>query len=364
MLRKLIVDEFEFDPLKDNVQEAANAVCLENRFHPVRTYLNALEWDGRPRLDDWLTAYLGAEDTELTRAFGRATLIAAVRRIRRPGTKFDTVLVLEGKQGTGKSTAIQILATSEYFSDQDLLSLDAKQQMEALEGIWLFELSELGGMYRAYLDRMKAFISRTTDRGRPAWGRFREDRPRQVVFIATTNDEKYLRDNTGNRRFWPVKTSKIELESLCRDRNQLWAEAAHYEAHGESIVIPMHLWPLAAKAQEERLEEDPWLDILANIKPSLPHSDVLVTVGDMQRIHTDTLLNFVLDIPPERQRPADGKRLAANMRQLGWDGPKDVKIKGVNRKVYERPLPITESPVQRVRLRKSQVRRIKPRDDI
>jgi predicted P-loop ATPase len=273
--------------------------------------------------------------------------VAAVRRIRQPGTKFDNVLVLEGAQGTGKSSAIQILASPDYCSDQDILSLDAKQQMEALEGIWLFELSELGGMNRAEIDRMKAFISRTTDRGRPAWGRFREDRPRQTIFIATTNDDKYLRDRTGNRRFWPVKTARIDLECLRRDRDQLWAEAAHAEAQGESIVIPEHLWPLAAKAQEERLEEDPWLDILANARNDPPpYSDLFITVGDVQRVHTDTLLRDVLGIDPERQRPADGKRLAANMRQLGWEGPKDVKINGVNRKGYERPVSKNLSPPQ------------------
>jgi predicted P-loop ATPase len=346
MLRKTIVDEFGFDPGKDNVQEAANAVCLENRFHPVRNYLDGLAWDGKPRLNDWLTTYLSADDTELSRAFGRAVLIAAVRRIRHPGTKFDTVLVLEGKQGTGKSTAIKILASPEFFSDQEILSPDAKQQMEALEGIWLFELSELGGMYRAKLDGMKAFISRTTDRGRPAWGRFREDRPRQVIFIATTNDEKYLRDSTGNRRFWPVKTGQIDLEALRQDRDQLWAEAAHHEAQGDSIIIPENLWPLAAKAQEERLEDDPWRDILANARNLPSHSDLFYTDGGVQRVHTDTLLSEVLGIDAERQRPADAKRLAANMRQLGWEGPKDTKIKGVNRKGYERPAPQTELTAQ------------------
>jgi predicted P-loop ATPase len=346
MLRKTIVDEFGFDPGKDNAQEAANAVCLENRFHPVRNYLDGLAWDGKPRLNDWLTTYLSADDTELSRAFGRAVLIAAVRRIRHPGTKFDTVLVLEGKQGTGKSTAIKILASPEFFSDQEILSPDAKQQMEALEGIWLFELSELGGMYRAQLDGMKAFISRTTDRGRPAWGRFREDRPRQVIFIATTNDEKYLRDSTGNRRFWPVKTGQIDLEALRQDRDQLWAEAAHHEAQGDSIIIPENLWPLAAKAQEERLEDDPWLDILANARNLPSHSDLFYTDGGVQRVHTDTLLSEVLGIDAERQRPADAKRLAANMRQLGWEGPKDTKIKGVNRKGYERPAPQTELTAQ------------------
>ena len=161
-----------------------------------------------------MTTYLGAEDTPLNAAIGRIVLIAAVRRVREPGVKFDTILVLEGEQGVGKSTVIRVLAGSENFSDQDILTLDGKAQMELLEGVWLYELCELEGLSRAETSKVKAFASRSVDHGRPAYARFKETRPRQCVFVGTTNDDQYLRDMTGNRRFWPVKVDKIDLEAL------------------------------------------------------------------------------------------------------------------------------------------------------
>src|SRR5262249_25180585 len=139
--------------------------------------------------------------TPLNRAIGRKTLIAGVRRIRKPGCKKDEILVLEGPEGTGKSTAGLVLAGGpENFSDADILTLDAQGQMEALEGVWIYEICELEGLSRADTTKVKAFASRSTDRGRPAYGRFRENWPRQNIFIGTTNDDKYLRDQLGNRR--------------------------------------------------------------------------------------------------------------------------------------------------------------------
>ena len=175
---------------------------------------------------------------------------------------------LEGEQGVGKSTAIKILAGPENFSDQNILTLDPKAQMELLEGVWIYELCELEGLSRADTSKVKAFASRSVDQGRPAYGRFKETRPRQAVFIGTTNDDKYLRDMTGNRRFWPVKVGKIDLEALQRDRDQLFAEAAICEEKGELLVLPEELWPAAQIEQEARLEDDPWMDILSKLHPS------------------------------------------------------------------------------------------------
>lgn len=226
VLRHLIIEEFDFDPLKDNTREGANTLCLENTYHPIRDYLDAVRWDGTPRIDRWLTSYLGAENTPYTQAVGRLMLMAAVRRVRQPGIKFDQIIVLEGPQGSGKSTALRIMAGGDdNFSDADILTLDAKSQMEALEGVWIYEICELEGISRADTSKVKSFASRDTDRGRPAYGRFRENRPRQNILVGTTNDDQYLRDQTGNRRFWPVRTTTIDVEALARDRDQLWAEA-------------------------------------------------------------------------------------------------------------------------------------------
>jgi len=256
-------------------------------------------------------------------------LIAAVRRVRQPGVKFDQIIVLEGRQGTGKSTALEILAGGpDYFSDADVLALAPKEQMEALEGVWIFEISELEGISRADTQKVKAFASRRVDRGRPAYGRFRENRSRQCILVGTTNDDKYLRDQTGNRRFWPVATATIDLEALRRDRDQLWAEAAEAEALGESLVLPEDLWEVAASEQEARVEDDPWLDRLTDIEGEVRDG--------AERVSSTKLLEEVLGIFPERQQQFHTKRLALLMRKLGWSGPKNVRFEGRVVRGYER----------------------------
>jgi predicted P-loop ATPase len=149
VLRQAIIDNFGFDPGKNNVTDAITELCLERRFNPILDYLNGLTWDGIHRLGNWLVAYLGAEDTPLNRAIGQRTLIAAVRRARKPGCKFDYILTLEGPEGTMKSMAISVLAGSGNFSDQTILTQSDKEQQELVSGIWLFELADLAGMRRA-----------------------------------------------------------------------------------------------------------------------------------------------------------------------------------------------------------------------
>lgn len=333
-LRHMVIERFGFDPGKEPTRDAAETLAIENATHPIRDYLNNLRWDGVSRLGCWMTTYLGADDTPLNATIGRIVLIAAVRRVRQPGVKFDTILVLEGEQGVGKSTAIGILAGSENFSDQNILTLDPKAQMELLEGVWIYELCELEGLSRAETSKVKAFASRSVDQGRPAYGRFKETRPRQVVFIGTTNEDKYLRDMTGNRRFWPVKVGQIDLEALERDRDQLFAEAADYEEKGESLVLAQSLWPAAQSEQQARLEDDPWTDILSNLHPSN-----LDQVAGMVRVPSSFLLEFPLMLEPNRQQQFHAKRLATVMRQLGWQGPALIKIgDGSTVRGYQRPL--------------------------
>lgn len=330
MLRAFIIEAFGFDPKAENVRDAVTQLCLEHTFHPIRQMLDALTWDGVARVDDWLVKYMGAEDTPLNRAVGRIMLIAAVRRVREPGVKFDTIVILEGKQGTGKSTALRILAGPGNHSDNELLTLDTKAQMEAMEGVWLYELSEMSGLNKSEVERMKAFASRDVDRARMSYGRFSEARGRQTVFIGTTNEHKYLKDRTGNRRFLPVKTGEIDLEALRRDRDQLWAEAAKLEAEGESVVLPQELWAVAAAEQEDRLEDDPWQERLATVRGK--------AVGDVVRVSTAQLLGEVLGIPVERQHNGHAKRLAAIMRELGWE-PGKFKVEGRTMRGFHRPKP-------------------------
>jgi Virulence-associated protein E/Bifunctional DNA primase/polymerase, N-terminal/Primase C terminal 2 (PriCT-2) len=264
MIRKVIRYKYGFDPKVENTRDACVQLCLQNQFNPVTDYLKALQWDGQPRLDTWMTSYMGAADSELTRAIGRLSLIAAVRRARYPGTKFDQIIVLEGTEGRGKSSAIEILAGKENFSDQKILGLSDKEQQEAISGIWLYEIAELTGMRRADTDHVKAFASRTVDRARPAYGRMRVDRPRCAICFASTNDDEYLKSETGNRRFWPVGTGRIDLDALRRDRDQLWAEAATCETRGDSIGLPERLWKAAGEEQSQRLESDEWAEAIHN----------------------------------------------------------------------------------------------------
>ena len=330
LLRKFIIDAFGFDPKAENVRDAVTQLCLEHTFHPIRQMLDALAWDGVPRVDGWLVKYLGADDTPLNRAVGRIMLVAAVRRVRAPGVKFDTIVILEGRQGTGKSTALRILAGPSNHSDNELLTLDTKAQMEAMEGVWIYELSEMSGLNKSEVERMKAFASREVDRARMSYGRFSEARGRQTVFVGTTNEHKYLKDRTGNRRFLPVKTGEIDLEALRRDRDLLWAEAAKLEVQGESIVLSQDLWALAAAEQEDRLEDDPWQEKLATVRGKV--------AGDEVRAYTTELLGQVLDIPIERQHNGMTKRLTALMRELGWE-PGKFKVEGRTVRGFHRPKP-------------------------
>ena len=231
----------------------------ERLYHPVKEYLNTLKWDGTPRLDTLLIDYLGAEDTPYVRAVTRKTLVAAVARIYRPGIKFDSILVLNGEQGKGKSTLFAILG-GPYFSDSLSISdMKDKTAAEKLQGYWLLELSELTGMKKVDVEVVKSFITRTDDKFRHAYGSTVESHPRECVIVGTTNsDGGFLRDITGNRRFWPVNVSgngkyrPWDLESP----DQIWAEAIEYFNRGEELFLKGDIAAAAYAQQREAMETD------------------------------------------------------------------------------------------------------------
>ncbi|MFD2648232.1 VapE domain-containing protein [Devosia albogilva] len=330
VLRGMIIQQFGFDPKADNVRDAVAQLCLDNGVHPIREMLASLIWDGVPRVGRWLPTYLGAADTELNSAIGVLMLVAAVRRVRQPGTKFDTIVILEGRQGSGKSTALQILAGPDNHADNEILTLGQREQMEAMEGVWIYELSEMSGLSKSEAEKTKAFASRQFDKARMSYGRFAERRGRQAIFVGTTNEAKYLKDRTGNRRFLPVKTGAIDLEALRRDRDQLWAEAARLEAQGEPISLPEELWASAAIEQEERLEDDPWLEKLSEVNGT--------AAGATVRVATTFLLTVVLGLDVERQHSGHAKRVTGLMKTLGWEATK-YKMQGKTVRGFVRPLP-------------------------
>jgi putative DNA primase/helicase len=240
------------------VSRSVTAVARDIRVHPVRDYLYGVSWDGVPRLAAWAITYLGADDTPLNRAFGSRWMISAVARIMRPGAKVDHMLILEGPQGAKKSTALRVLAGDEWFADElaEIGSKDAAQQMR---GIWIIEIAELDAIGRAEVSRIKAFLTRTVDRYRPPYERYVIEVPRQCVFAGSVNPDTYLRDETGNRRFWPVRCGNIDLDALRRDRDQLWAEAvARFRDGAVWWLDDPALIADATAEQDARYQSDAW----------------------------------------------------------------------------------------------------------
>jgi predicted P-loop ATPase len=318
------------------VLDAVKALCLERCFDPIIDYFDEVQpkWDGKGRLDTWMIRYLGAPDTKLVRSISSIILIAAVRRARQPGIKFDQIVVLEGEEGLNKSTAIRVLAGDDNFSDQHILDVKEREVQEQLAGVWIYEIADLAGISRAEVERVKAFASRQVDRARKAYGRVREDVPRRCVFFATTNDKEYLLSQTGNRRFWPIETTHIDIEGLRADRDQLWAEAVIREAQGESIVLNESLWEDAREEQEERRTKDPWESLLNRIPESVRIGDgpesmnhpIIWRERGEECVASMDLLTHVLGVPTERQTSQMGKRLASVMKQLGWERKKGGKV--------------------------------------
>ena len=348
IVRQLIAQQKEFEPSKDTMHDAITRIALEYQFDPIIDYLDALKWDGKKRIDTWLTVYLGAEDTPLHRAMGRKWLLAAVRRVRQPGCKFDNIPTLEGPQGSLKSTLVREMAGDrENFSDADILQSDKREQQELCEGVWFYEIAELSGLHKGEVEKVKAFASRQEDKARAAYARRVSVRPRTCVFVGTTNDDEYLQDQTGNRRFWPIRIGRIDIEAFRRDRDQLFAEAVVGEATGESLVLPEELRPDAAALQDSRVVSDPWADRLGMLR----EKDELIKFASVSggnieqvtnaegelvlRVTSEFILTAVLKIAPDRQNNAQFKKVAAIMRKWGWTKV-DFRFQGKMSKGYER----------------------------
>ena len=251
---------------KDKIFDGLNVVAMAHNFHPVRDYLEGCVWDGSPRLERLLVDYLGAEDTPYTRAVTRKALIAAVARIFRPGCKFDYMLTLRGRQGLGKSALIAKLG-GPWFSDS-FTTLQGKDAFEQVQGVWLMEIGELASMKKAEVESIKLYLSKQVDRFRPAYGRRIQEFPRQCIFIGTTNEEQFLRDRTGNRRFWVVDTPNAPARDMWSELTpavvaQVWAEAVAYYKKGEVLFLPPELEAAARKVQETYEEENPKVGIVA-----------------------------------------------------------------------------------------------------
>ncbi len=296
------------------VHAVMDAVAVTAPFDRVREYLDCRAWDGVPRLDSWLSHFLGVGASEYASAVGRKWLISAVARTYRPGSKADHVLVLEGPQGIGKSTALRVLAGEENFGD-DIPALGSKDAQQYLGGKWVVELSEMDAASKAEAATLKRFLTTTEDRYRPPYGRRTVVHARRCVFAGSVNLEEYLRDSTGGRRFWPVTCHRVDIAGLAAARDQLWAEAVAAFRAGESWYLDdPELAREAAAQQAQRLEADPWEDAIG----------AFLALQSRTFATTAELLTDVLRIETARLTKVDRNRVGAVMRHLGWaygEGP-------------------------------------------
>ena len=258
LVKRWLADtEFSIEPSTNAIIEATSLVAHRKAVHPVRDWLSSLKWDGVPRVDTWIKDYCQGEAEEpYLSEVSRKFLLAMVKRIFEPGCQWDYVLVLEGKQGKYKSSIARAIASDKWFMD-NLPDLKDKDAMLNLQGKWLIELGELTNVKRSDHNLVKAYLVRRTDTVRPHYGRIMADVPRQSVFIGTVNEGQYLKDPTGNRRFWPVKVGDCDVKGLTAVRDQLFAEAVSiYLSTNEVLMLSGDATAQATEAQEERRVED------------------------------------------------------------------------------------------------------------
>jgi len=299
-----ISEQFEFNPPTSNIQEIVDVIGLDNHFHPVKDYLNSCKWDGVPRVENWLHRYLGADDNQYTQLIGTTWLISAIARVMVAGVKADNVLILEGNQGIGKSTALKLLF-GDYFSDTPI-DIGSKDAYIALRGKWCVELAELDSLNKADSERAKAFFSSSEDKYRPPYGKNEISLKRQCVFAGTANHETYLKDATGNRRYLPVKCNQIDLEAIKNERDLLWAEALALYNQGVKWWFDANI-DFVKSEQEARYERDVWTEVIEGY------------IKDKQDVMLDDIFSpMCLDIDvPKRDKRAQ-MRVGAVLRSLGF----------------------------------------------
>jgi putative DNA primase/helicase len=285
------------------------AVLLEadkHHYHDVREYLEGLVHDGVPRVQLWPVTYLHATDSEYVRLAGMKWMVAAVARVMKPGCKVDNVLILEGGQGWGKSTALQILAGKPWFTDAQI-RLGEKDTYAIMSGKWIIELSELDSFNKADSSTAKGFFATETDRFRNFYGKRATDVHRQCVFAGSVNFDTYLKDESGNRRYWPIRVQgPVDQAALARDRDQLWAEAVRLYKQGTRWHVSDAEKHLFESEQAERYEGDVYESKIAR------HLDLVSTVT-MEEILAD-----VLKLDTSKWTLPEQRRIGKAMKSLGW----------------------------------------------
>jgi putative DNA primase/helicase len=306
------------------VHEAVSIVAMRHQGHPVREYLNGLKWDGEARIELVPAVILGCEDTPLAREMFRRFMISAVARVMHPGEKVDTCLILVGEQGARKSTFLAELCGRKWFSDTPATP-GSKDAMEQLSGVWIYEMAELSTTRRAENQAVKAFISAPVDTYRPPYGRCVVTYPRQCVIVGTTNDQEFLSDPTGSRRYWPLRVKMVDLDKMKEWRDQLWAEAVLWWKQGER-------WWLAADSEKALVEDseqhqlsDVWAD------------DVTSFCLGKTEVTTKEVLVQGLGLEIERCGRPEDMRVSSVMKSLGYSLERRYKGQGKRVRVWVKP---------------------------
>ena len=306
--------------------EAVELVAHRRQFHPVRAYLDSLRWDGEERLTHLLSDFFGAPYDEYTAAVGRNWLMSAVARVREPGCKVDFMVILEGAQGVYKSTAVRTLCGPDWFAEI-MESPQSKDFFQTLPGRWIVEIPELQSFNKADRNKIKAAVSAQEDTYRPSYGRYSRQFPRQNIFVGTTNDDMYLKDETGARRFMPVRCGEIDIKALAAQRDQLWAEADARFRRGERY------WDFPAQAVEEqdaRFDSDVWEEPVAEWIAG--HGDTSSYPHFYPPVHPDRpvkatttydVMRWALKIETPKLARQDQMRVAAILRRLRFSRSKN-----------------------------------------
>lgn len=299
----------------ESMQSILTETARQLTYHPVVRYLKSLLWDEEPRIDTFLSRYLGVEDSPLVRSISRRWFISCVARAFGKGekpVKVDTVLILAGPQGARKSTAFRVLAGDEWFSDT-ALDLRNKDAYQAIRGVWIYELAELAATRPRDAETVKAFLSAPTDRYRPPYGRNVVESHRQCVFVGTTNEATFLSDPTGARRFWPVTVGQIDIEAIKHDRPLLWAEAVEAYRKGEVWWLDREEDHALNEAQEQYQHDDPWtvfVDAWMLDAVNRGRANAGLRIGEM--------LSSVLDMDKDKQGKHSEMRMGGVLQGLGW----------------------------------------------
>lgn len=328
------------------LMEAMETVAFENPWHPVQEWLGEIQWDGVKRVEKWLIHAIGETPESLTpdmleylTIVGRCWLVGAVKRVMEPGCKFDYCPVLEGRGGLGKSTMVETLAGSAWYSDTPFEIGKGKESQEQVQGIWFYEMGELSQMGKSEITAIKAFISSKVDRYRPAYGRVIEEHPRQCVLVGTTNENTYLRDRTGNRRFWPIPVRHpIKIAWLAKYRERLFAEAMALYLQGEAYIPTMEQEArLFVPLQESRLVETAVTSELMAVLTRAPtQTGMASVVNELTDFVTLSQLAKALDVDAGKSTAGLESQIRSWMNQQGWEYKKR-QINGVRAYGWVRP---------------------------